>query len=125
MWIVTPSDVTEWRPSYSERNRVAVQWLHAAGFRRWFKRFQFAYRLGIVTLLAGVGITLVPPGPLRDAGATRLTAIAIAGLGFVGELAWIASNLILSGSQMGVFKPHADDPPEKAGFMRRSRLLRA
>jgi hypothetical protein len=56
---------------------------------RWAALTRNAYNVGILALLAGTGVLLVPPGPIPS---VRLAAIALAGAGLVGELWWISLN---------------------------------
>ncbi|HYZ78977.1 MAG TPA: hypothetical protein VE596_16555 [Gaiellaceae bacterium] len=124
VWVVRPADLAEWRPHYRLRNRVAYQWLHREAFRRWFRRFQTAYRIGILALFAGVGVLLVPPEGLDDIGAFRLAAIVVAGVALVGEALWIMSNWILGDSSGALFKGLVDDPPKGANWIQRRHVLR-
>jgi len=104
--------------------RLWDQRLHAIGFALWSRRLTWAYRWGILALLAAVTIMLVPPGHIS---VMRWVAIAAATFGWILEAAWIASGWLLKGSPVAVFGDEPDVP--KAGTpalaIRGSRPLRA
>ena len=82
LWTVTPSDLCEWSPDDPDDRKRAEQRLHAKGFRLWSNRLTWAYRWGILALLAGVTILLVPPGNLSG---MRWAAIVLAAMGWLLE----------------------------------------
>jgi MFS family permease len=62
----------------------------AAAHRLWAKRAQVLYNGGVLLLLAGITVALVPPGPVAPA---RLAAVGVGLLGLAVALLWIASAL--------------------------------
>ncbi len=92
---VAPDELAAWYPDELPRGRPTV-WLrnvqgaHAERASRWAGRTRAAYHLGIVSLLAGVAIALVPPGGIP---AARWVTIGLASAGAPAELAWIATTL--------------------------------
>lgn len=125
-WTIAPGELVDWKPDpgTSHDRRVDLQRLHRAGFRIWANRFRWTYRWGIVVLLAGIAIVLVPDG---DVGALRWVAIAIAWLGFLGELLWIASGALLRGHPVGTWSGVPDEPdaaPVHLARLRRSPAAR-
>jgi hypothetical protein len=122
-YAITPSDLDNWYGGMSGRSKIAYQRGHQLNFRRWVRRMNTIYRWGILFLLSGMAIALVPPS---SAGAARLAAIAVIGLGFSVELLWIFSTWLLVGSPSIVFNDSPDDPMVAVRFeaIRRSPLLR-
>jgi hypothetical protein len=114
MWVTRPSEIAEQEPLTQPWEKVRIQRLHDLGFLRWFKRFQRAYRLGILSLFAGVGFLLIPAGPTERIPAERWAAISIAGAGFASELLWIFSNWILKGSPVAAIDGRPPDQPPPA-----------
>jgi hypothetical protein len=114
-YAVTPEDVTTWRPQYPRARQVALQRLHQLAFRIWARRANRSYRAGIMLLLAGVGLALVPPGSIS---AARGAAIGVIGIGFVGELLWMAAQWLLSGSDDLVYDETPDLPRKDVRFRR-------
>jgi hypothetical protein len=123
LWAVTPSEINEWTPTDPEERRHAEQRLHAAGFRLWSYRLTWAYRWGILALLAGVTLVLVPPG---SPSAARWVAIGVASAGWLLEAVWIGSGWILQGSPTALFGNQPDVPKDGTRhlWIRRSSLLR-
>src|SRR5438046_1928642 len=88
----------------SQRDKIAYQRGHQLNFQRWVRRGSTSYRWGILLLLSGMAITLVPKASLSP---LRAAAVAIIGLGVLGEGLWIFSTWLLDGSPSIVFN---DDP---------------
>jgi len=57
---------------------------------RWYSRARNLYHLGILSLLSGVALMVVPPA--SDADAWRWLIAAVAAAGTLAELAWIVSG---------------------------------
>jgi hypothetical protein len=113
-YAITPDDVKMWYPNYKRPEGVRLQTVHYLNFLAWDKRMNWAYRLGILSLLSGAAVTLVPRG---SAGVGREAAIAIVSFGFVVELLWIFSIWVLDGSPSMGFTYTDDAPVEKVRFM--------
>jgi hypothetical protein len=124
-YAVTPTDLEAWYPvgEVSREERVGRQKQHRLAFLRWNHRANQSYRIGLLLLLSGTAVVLVPPGSVE---AGRLTAIAIVGAGFVGELLWIFSTWLLAGSGTLLFNDTADEPtqPVRLERIRRAKPLR-
>src|SRR5204863_9313112 len=116
-------DIKTWRGDKSELQQQAEMRLHTCGFDIWAVRLRRSYRLGIVALLLGVTILLVPHGHI---GATRWLAIALAALGCMVEVAWIAAQWILVGSPVSVYNDTPDVPKSgtRALWVRSAKPLR-
>jgi MFS family permease len=63
---------------------------HGAAHRLWARRTERLYNAGILLLLAGITVALVPPGPPGEMGA-RLAAIAVGLLGLAGAGLWMGA----------------------------------
>lgn len=118
-WIVAPPELSEWHPEYEPARRVAIQRLHQEGFSIWARRFSRVYRVAILLLLAGVAVSLVPPGGV---GLSRWFAIGIASAGCVAEAGWIVAIWLLKGSPVGAYDDQADVP--ERGYRQWYRRLR-
>jgi hypothetical protein len=96
-YVFTPSDVIQWWPDADNPLRQQMirreQLEHWHGFKLWTRRATSGYRLGIVSLLLGLSIMLVPKTAMSVA---RLTAIAIVLLGLLFELLWITAQWLIS-----------------------------
>jgi hypothetical protein len=106
-WTVTPSELNDWRPDEPDSRKHAEQRLHAKGFALWARRLSWAYRWGILSLLAGVTVLLVPPG---DPSAWRWVAIVAAVVGWLLEAMWIASGWVLKTSPISLYDDQPDVP---------------
>lgn len=89
---VTPTQIMEWwpelrapggNPDRHEQLR-AEQWRYALMAKRWLHRARLSYQGGIILLLAGMTLLLVP----ADGNGWRWLAVAVMGLGFAAELYW-------------------------------------
>jgi hypothetical protein len=122
-YAITPEDIDLWRAEDSHERKLAVQHLHKLGFDIWARRLNVAYRAGILLLLGGIALALVPRGSI---GAVRFLAIAVAAAGLLAELCWVFSNWLLNGSPSMAYDDQPDEPPEDTRFprLRRSPLLR-
>jgi hypothetical protein len=115
-YVVTPQEIEMWRPAYPAERRIALQRLHKCAFDIWSARSVWCYRAGILFVMAGVAVALVPEGSV---GLGRWLAILVLALGFVGELLWIVAGLVLVGSPNFVYDDRPDAPPANAGALRR------
>jgi hypothetical protein len=85
-YAVTPDQIAQWLPHFGPRALANAQRGHLYEYSRWYRRFAVAYHLGILLLLAGLAVALVPD---KDTDEWRYVAIGIALLGGVAELIWI------------------------------------
>jgi hypothetical protein len=92
-YAITPDDLKMWE--FPRALALQYQKVHYINFHRWIGRMNRAYRFGILFLLSGAAVTLVPRG---SAGLGREAAIAIISLGFIVELLWILAQWVLAGS---------------------------
>jgi hypothetical protein len=92
-YTVTPAQITEWWPDLADpgpagdarRNDVrAEQWSYRLLANCWGSRARYTYHYGILSLLAGIALLLVPAYFLS----WRTLAVAIAAVGFLAELYW-------------------------------------
>lgn len=122
-YAITPEDLDMWYRDMSQRDKVAYQRGHQINFRRWVRRMNTSYRWGILFLLSGMAIALVPKTSL---GSARAAAISIVGLGFLVELLWIFSTWLLDGTPSIVFNDDPDEPLRRVRLesIRRSQRLR-
>jgi hypothetical protein len=114
-YVVTPQEIEMWRPGYPAERRIALQRLHKGAFDTWSARSVWCYRAGILFVMAGVAVALVPEGSV---GLGRWVSIAVLAVGFVGELLWIGAGLLLVGSPNFVYDDRPDAPPANAGALR-------
>jgi hypothetical protein len=114
-YAITPEDIDLWRSEYSRERKLALQHLHKLGFDIWAGRFNVAYRAGILLLLGGIALALVPRGSI---GPVRFLAIAVAAAGLLAELCWVFSTWLLNGSPSMAYDDQPDEPPEDASFPR-------
>ena len=115
-YVVSPEEIRMWRPGYEPARQIALQRLHMAAFNTWSARSVWTYRAGILLVMAGVAVALVPKGSI---GLGRAAAIAVLGIGFLGEVLWILAGLFLAGSPNFVYDDRPDAPPASAGRLRR------
>ncbi|MDG4782254.1 hypothetical protein O7614_21570 [Micromonospora sp. WMMD961] len=85
---VTPSEALAWYPDAADmQRRRVVQWelrRHQAAWRFWIGRARRHYNLGVLFLLIGAAVLLVPADP-QKLTATRWAAIAVLVWGCVAE----------------------------------------
>jgi len=122
-YAISPNDLDNWYGDMSRYNKIAYQRGHQLNFLRWVRRMNTIYRYGILFLLSGMAIALVPKSSLNSG---RLAAIAIIALGLLVELLWIFSTWLLAGSSSIVFNDSPDAPSGNVRFdaIRRSPPLR-
>jgi len=91
-YTITPDDLARWYPA-DFANERPTEWLrnrqdsHARQARTWAGRSRAGYHAGILLLLAGVAIAVIPPGHIQ---AERWAVISVALAGVAGEAGWIA-----------------------------------
>jgi MFS family permease len=121
-YAITPADVESWHPTVPEDEKRDILRVHSQAYSMWAKGFSTAYRAGILALLVGVTLSLVPDGRI-DTG--RWIGIAIGGAGFVGEAWWITASWILQGSYDALYYvDQVDTAPSTANWLQRRPLLR-
>ena len=114
-YMVLPDELTSWWPAVNDpenRGRDSLlrqlqdeQFAHRLLQTQWADRFRFTYHMGIVLMLAGLAVVLIPPsaanpGPGQaaqtvahaDISTIRWLAIVLAGGSAVAELIWIAAT---------------------------------
>lgn len=114
-WVTTPSEIEEWHPNDTPQETHDDQRIHRRGFKLWARRLRFTYRLGIVTLLAGVTVALVP---VTDMNSLQKVAVLIAAIGLALELSWISAGWLLRGSPMALYHGQADVTKPGTTFLR-------
>jgi hypothetical protein len=91
-YTVTPDELLQWLPDDWEDGRP-TPWLlnlqdsHFRQARKWARRSRAGYHAGIILLLAGVAVILVPSGHIA---LTRWYVIGLGCAGVLAEAAWIA-----------------------------------
>ena len=115
----TPEEASAWWPDYANSAaRQQMVFLEQARsyviFRRWSGRARRSYRYGIVTLLLGFMVTLMPRGAGFQETA-QWAAVWVVGLAVAGELLWMASasprlRRWLPRKVADWFAPQADPP---------------
>ena len=99
---VRPEEVEAWWPMMSplqRAGRVNEILKHDQSRILWSARQRRSYRLGILALLGGLAVALVPPVPATGTpgvSAVRWAAIFVGIAGFALELAWICVNALAS-----------------------------
>jgi nitrate reductase gamma subunit len=78
---------------------------HTALHARWAKRFRVLYHVGVVLVLCGLAVTLIPPGHVS---ATRCVAVGLASLAALAEALWVAATGL-------VLLVDTDEDPEALG----------
>jgi hypothetical protein len=106
-WTVTPQELDEWSPGEELARIQAEQRAHFVGFSTWSRRLRFTYRCGIVALLAGVMVMLIPSSHIT---LMRGLVIGTAAFGLLLECLWIASGWLLKGSQDCLYGDKPDVP---------------
>jgi hypothetical protein len=92
-YAVTPSDMLEWWPDSAgpPTDRAArledlrvTQWRYATIAGTWLSRARLTYHMGIVSLLVGLLVILVP----KVWTPSRVAAVCLVGIGIAVELGW-------------------------------------
>lgn len=122
-YMVLPDELTAWWPGLTDagdanqvrqaRELQAEQLAHRLLHGQWADRFRVTYHVGIVLLLTGLTVVLIPPAagtapagtavavvgePISD---IRWAAILLGGAAAAGELVWIAATMLNSRSGRG------------------------
>jgi hypothetical protein len=91
-YTVTPDELQSWWPDVETTERRSVvrgeQLTHERARRTWSRRARWSYRLGIIALLAGMAIALIPPGRVT---AARWVASTFVLLGLLYEVLWVVA----------------------------------
>jgi hypothetical protein len=115
MWVVMPSEIGEWTPTSPPERVDAELRFHAHGFKIWAGRVNSCYRVGLLGLLIGVMLILIPPG---DLSTSRWIAVVAAALGVCLEVLWMASSWLLKGSRNAIYVGQNDVPKKGTTFTR-------
>jgi hypothetical protein len=96
-YLVTPGELADWWAGALEEPRrlEKVEGEQRRAKRRhetWATRASLLYELGLSCLLLAVPVLLIPPGGFAHVSKMRLAAFALAALGGVVELVWIAQS---------------------------------
>ena len=107
-YMVVPDELTSWWPDAKDhpetqlRRRQEEQFAHRLLHTQWATRFRVVYHVGIILMLAGLTVLLIPPEaarpvtgqtvPQADVSTVRWLAIGLAGASAVGEVIWIAAT---------------------------------
>jgi hypothetical protein len=98
-WDPTPAELLNWWPDFGNlpaeaRQQVyEEQRVHAGHHDRWARVTRLAYNAGILSLLAAITVSLVPPRNHSFVSPWGL-AMLLAFLGFVGEIVWVFASEI-------------------------------
>jgi hypothetical protein len=93
-YALTPNQIMEWWPDLRAPGAAgdqrwealrAEQWRYQVLLAIWVGRVRATYSLGIVTLLGGIGLALVP----REWNPWHIIALTVIGVGVLAEVAWI------------------------------------
>lgn len=87
-YTVTPSQIRDWWPDADPERKDdlrTTQWRYASIASTWLTRTRQTYHAGILSLLVGVAVILVP----KHWTASRAVAEGVVCLGVLGELLWI------------------------------------
>lgn len=103
-YVVTPPEIEMWFPDPTDNLRDEMrreQRYHRVEYRKWSDLTRLAYNLGLLFLLLGIWVALVPPDPIERG---RYLPIALAALAFAAEAAWVLWSTY--------FRPTEDEPLE-------------
>jgi len=89
-YTVTPDELKSWWPDVETEERRSVvrgeQLAHEQARRIWSTRARRFYRAGIIALLLGTAIALIPPGRVTTA---QWVAFSVLLLGLIYEVLWV------------------------------------
>jgi nitrate reductase gamma subunit len=99
-YMVLPDELTSWWPGALEEGHESTlrqaqneQLAHRLLHELWARRFRLTYHAGIVLILVGLAVVLIPPEPKRgDVTAIRWLAVCLAAAAAAGELIWIGAT---------------------------------
>ncbi len=120
---VAPAELEAWWPDLDvEERREQVrneQWEARGLYRKWSFRFRMTYHLGIVFLLAGLAVALIPKtgANVIDLGGFRLAAVVVAVTAAATELVWIGSIAKERRAGKEWLDSGPAEPSKRKGFM--------
>jgi hypothetical protein len=111
-YMVLPDELTSWWPDAMDqanpnsrrllRQLQNEQFAHRLLHVQWADRFRYTYHAGILLMLAGLAVVLIPPKPTAsgsgqsvppaDISTVRWLAIVLAGASALAELLWITAT---------------------------------
>jgi hypothetical protein len=90
LYVVTPSELEEWRPDHAEAKRVEMlereQDIARKAFDQWADRARRAYNVGIIAFSVGVVFLLVPKGGVHRAHGWHRATLVLACVGAIAEI---------------------------------------
>jgi hypothetical protein len=91
-YTVTPSQILEWWPDAELRkgDLRETQWRYQKLADGWLSGARLSYNLGILSLLAGVLVILIP----REWTPSRIAAAAVIGAGVLIEVYWVLGPVL-------------------------------
>lgn len=99
-FLVRPDEIALWWPHMTaeqRKSRISEAVEHHRSRHRWSLRQRWTYRVGVLALLTGLTLALVPPEPGKGDDAiswVRWGAVAVGAVGVVVELAWTGKNAL-------------------------------
>jgi hypothetical protein len=101
-YVVTPAEIGAWWPGVDDpddRGELGQWWelraeqlAHRKLHSLWASRFRLTYHGGIMLVLLGLAIVLVPPEQMNDISPMPWVAVVLAGLAVVGEGTWVVAT---------------------------------
>jgi hypothetical protein len=108
-YMVLPDELTSWWPDVMNQDRTLrhlqnEQLAHRLLHEQWATRFRVTYHAGIVLMLVGLSVVLIPPEPkIGDVTTVRWVAVGLAAAAAAGELIWIAATRLNRRAAKGPF----------------------
>jgi hypothetical protein len=97
-FVVTPPELEMWWSNPDDpQTRDQLRWeqrFYREQHDVWARRASHMYSVGVLALLLGLVVMVLPVGPLGDAPVGRLLVVGLAVLGFSAEFAWVAHGYI-------------------------------
>jgi hypothetical protein len=94
-YMVAPDELKQWFPDdFTHHGERPTEWLqllqrfYGEHARRWAERTRAWINAGIMLLLAGIAVGVVPPGPISP---VRWPVITVAWIGVAVEASWVAA----------------------------------
>jgi hypothetical protein len=94
-YMTTPDELRQWLPDdFSSPGERPTAWLleyqrdHQAQAQAWARRTALWINVGVSLLLAGIAVSVVPPGHIGEA---RVAVIVVADAGVAVEASWVAT----------------------------------
>jgi hypothetical protein len=112
-YMVLPDELTSWWPDAMDKGNPGrrrllrqlqnEQFAHRLLHVQWADRFRYTYHAGILLMLAGLAVVLIPPKPTTTSGSgqsvgqvdismVRWLAIILAGASALAEFIWITAS---------------------------------